>query len=98
MAKSLFQSANASIKKKRTFMISQDLVSKLEQIEMMAEKQGISFPLNEHVEASIRRLLLAAEKELQCFDTGLSNQSDDSEVNQGATDDSMSSDVDGFSK
>lgn len=79
MAKSLFKSTDAIIKKKRTFMIAQDLMIKLDQIELKAEEHGISFPLNEHVETAIRRLVQAADKELQNIESTVSYQPDDSE-------------------
>lgn len=65
MAKSLFQSAKAEIKKKRVFMLSIDLINKLQEIEAKAEKYGISFPLNKHVEEAVTKLINAAEKELE---------------------------------
>ena len=69
MAKSLFQSAHAEIKKKRVFMISMDLLNKLEQIEVKAEKHGVSFPLNRHVEDAISKLINAADQELQLIES-----------------------------
>ena len=78
MAKSLFQSAQADVKKKRVFMISMYLLTKLEQIELKAEKHGVSFPLNRHVEDAISKLINAADKELHLIESDL--QSDSSET------------------
>jgi hypothetical protein len=64
MAKQLFQSKAASIKKKMTFMISSEMAMRLEKIERRAEKAGVSFPLNEHVEDAILRLIKLAESQL----------------------------------
>ncbi len=64
MAKQLFQSRAASIKKKVSFQVSSDLYLRLETIERRAELVGVSFSLNEHVEDSIHRLVKAAESQL----------------------------------
>lgn len=64
MAKSMFHKISENVKKKRVFMLSVSLINKLEIIEIEAEKNGISFPLNMHVEEAIKRLVKAAEKEL----------------------------------
>ena len=91
MAKSLFQSAKADVKKKRVFMISIDLLNKLEQIEVEAEKHGVSFPLNRHIEDAISKLINAADKELQLIDSDL--QSDSTETVASLSDDHISDDI-----
>ena len=88
MAKSLFQSVQAEIKKKRTFMISMDLLNKLEEIELKAEKHGVSFPLNKHIEDAISKLINAADKELQLIESDL--QSDSSKTVVSLTDGDVS--------
>ena len=80
MAKSLFQSAKADIKKKRVFMISVDLLGKLQEIEQKAEKHGVSFPLNKHVEDAVTKLINAAEKELQMIESEPDEGVDNSET------------------
>lgn len=64
MAKQLFQTKSASIKKKKSFMISVEINERLSDIELRAEKSGVSFPLNEHVEEAILRLVKTAELQL----------------------------------
>ena len=64
MAKPLFQSKAASIKKKMSFMVSSEISERLEKIERRAERSGVSFPLNEHVEEAILKLIKLAESQL----------------------------------
>lgn len=64
MSKKLFQTKLSSIKKKKSFMISVEINQRLSEIELRAEKAGVSFPLNEHVEEAILRLVKAAEVQL----------------------------------
>jgi len=45
-------------------MISSEINQRLGEIELRAEKSGVSFPLNEHVEDAILRLVKAAEVQL----------------------------------
>jgi hypothetical protein len=69
MAKQLFQSRAASIKKKMTFMISAEIPERLERIERRAEKSGISFPLDQHIEDAILKLIKMAESQLDEIQT-----------------------------
>jgi hypothetical protein len=64
MAKQLFQSKAASIKQKMSFMVTAEIALRLENIERRAEKAGVSFPFNEHVEDAVLRLIRLAECQL----------------------------------
>jgi hypothetical protein len=64
MAKKLFRSKSESVLKKRSFMISVELNEKLNIIELRAEKAGVTFPLNEHIQAAISQLIKTAERQL----------------------------------
>ena len=64
MSKQLFKNKSASIKKKRQILISQALDQKITNIEIRAEKQGVAFPLNEHIESAIHRLIRSAEDQI----------------------------------
>lgn len=64
MAKKLFRSKDESILKKRSFMISANLNETLNIIELRAEKAGVCFPLNEHVQDAIFQLVKAADRQL----------------------------------
>lgn len=65
MTKKLFVNKAAEIKKKKQILISQELDQKIIDIEKRAERQGIAFPLNEHVEDAIQKLIRAAESQLK---------------------------------
>jgi hypothetical protein len=65
MSKQLFKNKAASIKKKKQILISQELDLKISDIEKRAEKQGVAFPLSEHVEDAIHRLVRSAESQLK---------------------------------
>jgi hypothetical protein len=45
-------------------MISVELNEKLNIIELRAEKAGVTFPLNEHIQAAISQLIKTAERQL----------------------------------
>ena len=64
MTRKLFKNKVEEIKKKKHFLISQGLHQKIADIEKRAEKQGVSFPLNEHVEIAIQKLIRLAESQL----------------------------------
>lgn len=64
MSKQLFKNKAASIKKKKQIFISQELDQKITDIEKRAEKQGVAFPLSEHIEGAIHRLVRSAETQL----------------------------------
>lgn len=64
MAKKLFRSKAESILKKRSFMISSNLNETLNLIELRAEKAGVTFPINEHIEQAIFQLVKTADKQL----------------------------------
>lgn len=99
MAKKLFQTKSSSIKKKRAFMISVEINESLSDIELRAEKAGVSFPLNEHVEEAILRLVKAAELQLSEIEGEvLSEVEPDSSVTTPLlTDDDISIDSNEFS-
>ena len=65
MTKKLFKDKANEIKKKKQVMISQDLHKKINDIEKRAEMQGVSFPIDEHIEDAIRKLVRAAESQLR---------------------------------
>ena len=64
MAKKLFRAKAESILKKRSFMISANLNETLNDIELRAEKAGVTFPLNEHVQGAILQLVKIADRQL----------------------------------
>ena len=81
MAKQLFQTKASAIKKKKSFMISSEINARLGEIELRAEKAGVSFPLNEHVEEAILRLVKTAEFQLSDIEGEvLSGEHDDNSV------------------
>ncbi|MCP8898973.1 hypothetical protein [Gilvimarinus xylanilyticus] len=65
MAKSLFTSKAAAVKKKLSLHISSETLQRLDKIEKEAEREGVSFPLNDHVEDAIQRLVTQAENQLE---------------------------------
>jgi len=71
MAKNLFISKSTSIKKKKTFLISSELAQRLNELEQRAEKSGFSFPLNQHVEDEIARLIKAAELQIKMIESSI---------------------------
>lgn len=77
MSKKLFKSKSASIKKKRQILISQELDHKITDIEKRAEKQGVAFPLNEHIESAIHRLVRSAETQIHEIENSSSTTSAD---------------------
>ena len=64
MTKKLFVSKSLRTKKKRSFYVASDLLDRLNEIELRAEKSGVAFPLDEHVEYAISRLVRDAESQL----------------------------------
>mgnify|MGYP001119618309 CR=1 FL=1 len=73
MSKQLFKNKSASIKKKKQILISQELDQKITDIEKRAEKRGVAFPLNEHIEDAIRRLVRSAETQLKEIESSSDN-------------------------
>lgn len=66
--KSLFTPADAEIRKKKVFMLRADLLEQISEVEVRAEKLGVSFPLNLHVEDMIAKLVRQAKAELADVD------------------------------
>ncbi|SBT17710.1 hypothetical protein MGA5115_01826 [Marinomonas gallaica] len=64
MTKKLFKDKSQEIKKKKQILISQGTHKKLDDLETRAEKQGVSFPLDEHIEDAIKKLIRLAESQL----------------------------------
>jgi len=73
MSKNLFKSKASAIKKKRQILISQELDQKLSEIEERAEKLGVAFPLNQHIEDEIHKLVRSAETQLQKIERSSDN-------------------------
>jgi hypothetical protein len=73
MSKILFKSKAAAIKKKKQILISQELDQKIADIEKRAEKQGVAFPLSEHIEDAIHRLVRSADAQLQEIENSSDN-------------------------
>lgn len=65
MARNLFQSKNATIRKKMTILITAQNAQRLARVERLAEKAGVSFPVQAHMEEALERLLGRAERELE---------------------------------
>jgi len=99
MSKKLFQTKASAIKKKKSFMISSEINKRLDEIEQRAEKAGVSFPLNEHVEEAILRLVKTAELQLSEIEGEVLSEVDpDSSVTAvSLTDDDISIDSNEFS-
>lgn len=64
MNATLFKSKSATIQKKYAFTLSAQMIGRIDAVERKAEKAGVYFPLNEHVEKAIDRLLSQAETQL----------------------------------
>lgn len=75
MAKKLFVNKKLSIRKKRSFSIMSDLSERLNAIEIRAEKAGVAFPLDEHVEVAIARLVRDAEAQLEDLESASKSSS-----------------------
>jgi len=73
MSKILFKNKAAAIKKKKQILISQELDQKIADIEKRAEKQGVAFPLCEHIEDAIHRLVRSADAQLQEIENSSDN-------------------------
>jgi hypothetical protein len=64
MAKNLFKPKKATVRKKMTILITAEAAERLDTVERQAEKAGVSFPVQEHMEESLERLIRRAEHEL----------------------------------
>jgi hypothetical protein len=73
MPKKLFKNKAAAIKKKRQILISHELDQKITDIEKRAERQGVAFPLSEHIEDAIHRLVRSAEAQLKEIESSSDN-------------------------
>lgn len=62
--KSLFTPTDAEIRKKKVFMLRADLLEQINEVEARAERLGVSFQLNQHVEDMIGKLVRQAKAEL----------------------------------
>lgn len=68
MAKKLFKSKSATVRKKMTIFISSENAQRLAKLEEKAEIAGVSFPVQEHLEEALERLIMRAERELDEID------------------------------
>ncbi len=68
MKKKLFVNKKLRARKRRSCLIMSDLSDRINAIELRAEKLGVAFPLDEHVECVITRLVRAAESQLDDLD------------------------------
>lgn len=85
MSKKLFKNKAAAIKKKKQILISQELDQKITDIEKRAEKQGVSFPLSEHIEDAIHRLVRSAEAQLKEIEISSDNMPSIKQENNSPT-------------
>lgn len=83
MSTTLFKSKAASIRKKLSFAVSEELVRRVEAVEKSAEIAGVSFPFEEHVERAIERLLTQAERQLTEMDGG--GEASESSLSRGSS-------------